>query len=185
MHDHIHSHDSHSHGHHHEHEHSHGHGKPDHDLDNDSDRKAQIPEVVVASHTPSSHVRSQSLNISVQRNFDQTHLSPLDLRSLALQNSANSPKQYTRPGQLSITSQSPSQQNSPLLLPSSSPLTPSYRFGHDDHFDTHHHSEHVPNLHDHTHKHEHHEGHSHNMRGVFLHVMAVSTRKVHYKISDV
>lgn len=57
---------------------------------------------------------------------------------------------------------------------SMSPITPRYRFGHDEHFETHHHSEHVPNLHDHSHgHHDHaHEGHSHNMRGVFLHVMA-------------
>lgn len=66
-----------------------------------------------------------------------------------------------------------------LLPPSpdasaSSPLTPSYQFGHDSHFAAHHHAAHVPNLHDHSHNHGHgHEGHSHNMRGVFLHVMAV------------
>ncbi|EIN06026.1 cation efflux protein [Punctularia strigosozonata HHB-11173 SS5] len=53
-----------------------------------------------------------------------------------------------------------------------SPITPSYHFGHDEHYDTHHHDEHVPNLHDHSHVHDRHEGHSHNMRGVFLHVMA-------------
>ncbi|KAJ3515754.1 hypothetical protein NLJ89_g1553 [Agrocybe chaxingu] len=55
----------------------------------------------------------------------------------------------------------------------STPLTPHYTFGHDDHFSKHHESKHVPNLHDHSHGHGHdHEGHSHNMRGVFLHVMA-------------
>ncbi|KAH9946505.1 cation efflux protein [Amylocystis lapponica] len=54
-----------------------------------------------------------------------------------------------------------------------SPLTPSYEFGFDKHFDTHHSSVHTPNLHDHSHVHAHpQEGHSHNMRGVFLHVMA-------------
>ncbi|KZT27795.1 cation efflux protein [Neolentinus lepideus HHB14362 ss-1] len=54
-----------------------------------------------------------------------------------------------------------------------SPLTPNYHFGHDAHYESHHHLEHVPNLHDHSHGHDHgHEGHSHNMRGVFLHVMA-------------
>ncbi|KAI1796562.1 cation efflux protein [Ganoderma leucocontextum] len=54
-----------------------------------------------------------------------------------------------------------------------SPLTPNYKFGHDDHFETHHSSGHAPNLHDHSHVHDHaHEGHSDNMRGVFLHVMA-------------
>ncbi|THU88692.1 cation efflux protein [Dendrothele bispora CBS 962.96] len=52
------------------------------------------------------------------------------------------------------------------------PLTPSYSFGHDDHFKTHHESGRTPNLHDHSHAPHSHEGHSHNMRGVFLHVMA-------------
>ncbi|KZT70728.1 cation efflux protein [Daedalea quercina L-15889] len=83
-------------------------------------------------------------------------------------------------------STSPLQDNE-LLVPSpipkhlrlgetESPLTPNYSFGHDPHFETHHThasgSGHAPNLHDHTHEHHAHEGHSHNMRGVFLHVMA-------------
>ncbi len=80
----------------------------------------------------------------------------------------------------------PFQQKNPmdLLTPQttdaflSSPLTPGYKFGHDDHFDQHHNSAHVPNLHDHSHGHDRHEGHSHNMRGVFLHVMAVSMHPV-------
>ncbi|KAH8116359.1 cation efflux protein [Phellopilus nigrolimitatus] len=63
---------------------------------------------------------------------------------------------------------------SPDSIPS--PLTPSYEFGHDAHFALHHehgHAARVPNLHDHSHSHGgEHEGHSHNMRGVFLHVMA-------------
>ncbi|KAI9464557.1 cation efflux protein, partial [Lactarius psammicola] len=57
-----------------------------------------------------------------------------------------------------------------------SPMTPSYRFGVDEHFASHqhaHHHGHTPNLHDHSHVHGHsREGHSHNMRGLFLHVMA-------------
>ncbi|KAF7973937.1 hypothetical protein HWV62_13880 [Athelia sp. TMB] len=54
-----------------------------------------------------------------------------------------------------------------------SPLTPHYKFGHDEHFDAHHASDHAPNLHaPDLHKPHAHEGHSHNMRGVFLHVMA-------------
>ena len=60
-----------------------------------------------------------------------------------------------------------------------SPMTPSYRFGVDEHFASHQHTHlhnHTPNLHDHSHVHGHsHEGHSHNMRGLFLHVMAVSS----------
>lgn len=80
------------------------------------------------------------------------------------------------------TPTTPFQQKDPLdlLTPqtadqfANSPLTPGYKFGQDDHFDLHHNSAHVPNLHNHSHGHDHHEGHSHNMRGVFLHVMAVS-----------
>jgi zinc transporter 5/7 len=54
-----------------------------------------------------------------------------------------------------------------------SPITPSYHFGHDDHYDTHH-KAHIPNLNKPSlGHHQSHEGHSHNMRGVFLHVMAV------------
>ncbi|KAI0691229.1 cation efflux family-domain-containing protein [Cytidiella melzeri] len=64
----------------------------------------------------------------------------------------------------------------PLLRPHDghdSPITPNYRFEHDQHYEDHHAHNHGPNLHDHAHIHDHaHEGHSHNMRGVFLHVMA-------------
>jgi len=62
-----------------------------------------------------------------------------------------------------------------------SPMTPSYRFGVDEHFASHQHTHlhvHTPNLHDHSHVHgsgHSREGHSHNMRGLFLHVMAVSS----------
>ena len=60
-----------------------------------------------------------------------------------------------------------------------SPMTPSYRFGVDEHFASQQHTHlHTPNLHDHSHVHAHghsREGHSHNMRGLFLHVMAVSS----------
>ncbi|KAF8661348.1 hypothetical protein AX16_001443 [Volvariella volvacea WC 439] len=57
------------------------------------------------------------------------------------------------------------------LQEAETPLTPSYSFGHDDHFAKHHEAEHAPNAHNHAHVPSH-EGHSHNMRGVFLHVMA-------------
>lgn len=57
-----------------------------------------------------------------------------------------------------------------------SPMTPSYRFGVDEHFASHQDTHlHTPNLHDHSHVHgsvHSREGHSHNMRGLFLHVMA-------------
>ena len=56
------------------------------------------------------------------------------------------------------------------------PLTPNYTFGHDEHYTQVHESKHVPNLTEPSAGHAHsHEGHSHNMRGVFLHVMAVCT----------
>jgi zinc transporter 5/7 len=61
-----------------------------------------------------------------------------------------------------------------------SPMTPSYQFGVDEHFASQQHTHlhvHTPNLHDHSHVHgsgHSREGHSHNMRGLFLHVMAVS-----------
>ncbi|KAJ7132071.1 cation efflux family-domain-containing protein [Mycena epipterygia] len=62
---------------------------------------------------------------------------------------------------------------SPMHLPDiGTPITPNYRFGHDEHYKTHHEDEHIPNLHNPSHAPPSHEGHSHNMRGVFLHVMA-------------
>jgi len=57
-------------------------------------------------------------------------------------------------------------------------MTPNYRFGVDEHFASHQNAHlygHTPNLHDHSHVHgsgQSREGHSHNMRGLFLHVMA-------------
>ncbi|KAJ6504837.1 cation efflux protein [Mycena vitilis] len=57
------------------------------------------------------------------------------------------------------------------MFESSTPITPNYQFGIDEHYKTHHEDEHVPNLHNPSHAPSH-EGHSHNMRGVFLHVMA-------------
>ena len=59
-----------------------------------------------------------------------------------------------------------------------SPMTSNYQFGHDDRYDKFHSStkKKCPNLHDHSRAHDSHEGHSHNMQGVFLHVMAVGRR---------
>ena len=51
------------------------------------------------------------------------------------------------------------------------PLTPLYQFEHDDHL------EHFHGQQPHSSTHAH-EGHSHNMRGVFLHVMAVSLQSL-------
>jgi len=57
------------------------------------------------------------------------------------------------------------------MFDTATPITPNYRFGDDEHYKTHHEAEHTPNLHNPVHTSTH-EGHSHNMRGVFLHVMA-------------
>jgi len=62
-------------------------------------------------------------------------------------------------------------QSSIATVSAMTPLTPNYTFGHDDHCTHHHDSKHTPNIHNHSHAPVH-EGHSHNMRGVFLHVMA-------------
>ncbi|KAF7289536.1 J domain-containing protein [Mycena chlorophos] len=61
--------------------------------------------------------------------------------------------------------------HTPHLQDIATPITPNYRFGVDEHYQTHHEHEHVPNLHNPAQTPSH-EGHSHNMRGVFLHVMA-------------
>jgi solute carrier family 30 (zinc transporter), member 5/7 len=72
-----------------------------------------------------------------------------------------------------------------------SPITPGYRFGYDDHFETHHVHQHENGsarapantpAYAHTHSHE---GHSHNMRGVFLHVMADTLGSVGVIISTI
>ncbi|KAF7309608.1 J domain-containing protein [Mycena indigotica] len=53
----------------------------------------------------------------------------------------------------------------------STPITPNYQFGVDEHYMRHHERDHAPNVHSPIPALSH-EGHSHNMRGVFLHVMA-------------
>ena len=142
--------------------HSHGeeYSRVSHGHSHGVEQPPNVPLISVAPHSPSSHVRSQSLG------FAHSHMQRTPSQS---DHSKDTKSDSRHTNNLSIGSFP--KQSSPLLL--SSPLTPSYEFGHDDHFATHHHAEHVPNLHDHAHVHEHHEGHSHNMRGVFLHIMAV------------
>lgn len=92
-------------------------------------------------------------------------------------------KRHSRGPSISIELVDQGDMPSPSLLspsvaahfpPLATPLTPNYTFGHDDHFSKHHESHHMPNLHPPSTHMPSHEGHSHNMRGVFLHVMAVS-----------
>ncbi|KAJ6624979.1 cation efflux family-domain-containing protein [Mycena sp. CBHHK59/15] len=80
------------------------------------------------------------------------------------------PKRHFDGASLHVDAKPPSSPH--LYLPEiGTPITPNYQFGHDEHYRTHHEDEHIPNLHDPSHASSH-EGHSHNMRGVFLHVMA-------------
>ncbi|KAI5122498.1 hypothetical protein M0805_001406 [Coniferiporia weirii] len=173
-HDHDHGHHGHGHGHEHGHEqhyafpsleppnHTHTHSSLHTQLHSD---EPNIPMSAPATMTRF-HTRSVSLHVPTT----QSGLSPPlgGAHSSHPGRHARTPSMAPRPGLLMPGSPD---DNSPV-----SPVTPSYQFGHDAHFALHHdhsHGAHVPNLHDHSHSHGgEHEGHSHNMRGVFLHVMA-------------
>ncbi|KAI0296031.1 cation efflux family-domain-containing protein [Russula brevipes] len=193
-HDHNHAHDSDS-----EHEHSHaaptiveypagldhedgceGHGHeygdtetPPHVHSERCHRPDSLPHSAKTSHTdaPSfGHLHPQSLsNVRVSSTISHSHTTP----NLAPR--ANGHRRHSR--------RAPSLQlhgavRQGIEGDDSSPMTPNYRFGVDEHFASHQHSHlhgHTPNLHDHSHVHgsgHSREGHSHNMRGLFLHVMA-------------
>ncbi|GLB43429.1 putative cation efflux family protein [Lyophyllum shimeji] len=132
--------------------HSHSHSPPEH--------SHSLPN----SHShPPSHSRSQS-----QVEFPST-------TSYSTGNSAGptSPtRRHFRGPSIQIHPVSPASlgpgddDQMPIRSPLSAGLTPSYKFVHDEHLSTHHSI-------GHTHSHSSaHEGHSDNMRGVFLHVMA-------------
>jgi hypothetical protein len=86
-------------------------------------------------------------------------------------------ERHFRGPSLHIDGSQHTQLNSLPVSPSDnlSPITPSYQFGHDHHILSHH-KDHTP-VHSHGH-----EGHSHNMRGVFLHVMAVRIFRSFFKL---
>ncbi|KAI0793975.1 cation efflux protein [Fomes fomentarius] len=193
---------SHSHGHSHDHSHDHGHSHSHSDVVNDEhDRTHTHPHSTplspsfatrshshshshTVSHTPSepdphshaahdhSHSHSHSSEDTHNHNHTHDHQPPTLVGSR--------PGLQSRHQSLEIKIEPPTQlavhpAHARLQVEGSmpmSPMTPSYKFGHDEHFETHHSSGHAPNLHDHSHVHDHHEGHSHNMRGVFLHVLA-------------
>ncbi|KAH9840123.1 cation efflux protein [Rhodofomes roseus] len=156
----AHSPDAHSHSHSpsHSHSHSHSHSPPPLSI-TPPDRRVPAPLINITTDSPSSpHPHSHS----------HAHGPASPLRDNELL--APIPK-HLRLGEVD------------------SPITPNYRFGHDPHFETHHThapgSGHAPNLHDHSHEHHAHEGHSHNMRGVFLHVMADTLGSVGVIVSTV
>ncbi|KAI0820393.1 cation efflux family-domain-containing protein [Trametes gibbosa] len=188
IHDHDHSHSlddhGHSHGHddhNHSHSHDHGHGPTLSHIEPSCPSPGSPSYSHSHTHThtqppPTSdaheHAHSHSQTSASAHSHSHTHSHP-----------ASHPDDTPAPGRHLDLVDVPSSPSSPHHSPTSphasshahahthaqahlapdgaiSPLTPSYRFGHDAHFETHHaHS--APNLHDHSHVHDHaHEGHS-------------------------
>ncbi|KAL0566477.1 putative zinc transporter msc2 [Marasmius crinis-equi] len=136
---------SHSHGHGHSHGHSHSHTPTN---ETHSHNRSHSPPPA-SPHIPEQSAHSHSHSHSQEHSHSDSHSNSHSDSHLASHSHLH-----------------PHEHESPT-----SPITPTYVFGHDDHFDHHHQNGHAPNVHDHSHHHSH-EGHSHNMRGVFLHVMA-------------
>lgn len=179
--DHSHSHAENHHDHSHDapelHSHSHSHSEHSHSHSHDHDH---LPSSPVVSSSPAHHSHSHDSEPAILiENVDSepvlessshtghTHSHDHDhSHSHSHSHSRTSTHDEAHSNELLVTIPK-------RLLVTDSPLTPNYKFGHDVHYETHHSSAHGPNLHDHSHVHDHaHEGHSHNMRGVFLHVMA-------------
>ncbi|KZT09903.1 cation efflux protein [Laetiporus sulphureus 93-53] len=152
--DHGHSHDHHDHAHGDVHSHSHTHAHEESHLHSGSPPESPP----IPAHHAHSHTMDPIINVSGMEPGSPTSPHPHFTRH-AVHHSLSE-------NELLVS-------NSPGTH-ADSPITPHYSFEHDTHYETHHSSAHEPNLHDHSHVHEHHEheGHSHNMRGVFLHVMA-------------
>ncbi|KIK61561.1 hypothetical protein GYMLUDRAFT_42562 [Collybiopsis luxurians FD-317 M1] len=167
-HSHSHSHDhssptssEHSHSHSHDHssptssEHSHSHFLDDpHSHSTNGHAHSHSPDY----HSLGSHSHSNS-NSEAEHSPEHNHR-----RSHSRLNSIVPEKQVKR------NFLGPALHLNDELIPES-PITPSYSFTHDEHYKLHHAAAAAPNLHNHSHAPSH-EGHSHNMRGVFLHVMA-------------
>ncbi|KAK7031345.1 J domain-containing protein [Favolaschia claudopus] len=142
--------DTHSHSHSPEPHHTHSHSPPpEHSHSNHSHSH---------SHSHSSDVHFPKQNGHAHNHEDRSKLAPAD---------AKPTKRPFNGVSLQIYATTP---DSPAFN-LATPITPNYQFGVDEHYNTHHEDDHVPNLHNPTHAASH-EGHSHNMRGVFLHVMA-------------
>ncbi|KXN88030.1 hypothetical protein AN958_07794 [Leucoagaricus sp. SymC.cos] len=192
-HDHLHSHSDHSHS---EHTHSHSHSRP---LNTHLQPHTSVPHRAVSFSPLANHPHSHSLSqshlhphaLSFTPNSPPAN-QPTHQRSISLASRIVSPPPPGSPSSLSLLvpgsaaqlylqKYNPGHSRSPSLQIHTSHsmgsggdddvptlLTPSYNFVYDEHMEKHHHGEHT-----HGHGHEHgHEGHSHNMRGVFLHVMA-------------
>jgi len=186
-------------GHSHSHGHSHGHS---HDHREHTHSPVPTPQSLTHSH-PHSHSHSSLPESSHSHTSDHSHShSPEHSHSSGHSHShvADCDDMHSHSHSHSVDHSSPDHEHFEkkmkrafsgaalqINLPDgnslgddvATPLTPSYSFGHDDHFKTHHNSGRTPNLHDHSHAPHSHEGHSHNMRGVFLHVMAVCSLITH------
>ncbi|KAJ7880282.1 cation efflux protein [Mycena olivaceomarginata] len=127
--------------------HSHSHSPPSHSHDSH------------ASDANHSHSHSDGTLSPLQNGHSHSHEPPTPA-------SAN-PKRLFNGQSLHVHPKTPNSS----MFEVATPITPNYRFGVDEHYKTHHEDEHIPNLHPPSHAPSH-EGHSHNMRGVFLHVMA-------------
>lgn len=160
----------------------HGHGSHHHSHSISISPPSPMSPISGHSHSHSLELHANSLPQGVHRH---SHSHPLKGAPAIVFSDLhdNSEHHDLAPVQRHLSLLSPSQSSKDGLSPPSpgaelqhmlSPITPRYTFGHDEHFKQHG-SEHAPNLHDHSHSHSHgeREGHSHNMRGVFLHVMAV------------
>ncbi|KIM68074.1 hypothetical protein SCLCIDRAFT_1209457 [Scleroderma citrinum Foug A] len=195
-HSHSHAHGSHSHSHTHYHHGSHSHVHSSHHSDKHANLHQNDPS---NCHAISHHSHSQSSH-SNHHGGDhtsslQSHHRPSmnvsgEHRNILQPHATKGPKSHVR-GPSLITDQeglrslsTPSQVPFPVTSPTiaDSPISPNYpkTLQHDHHHTHHCHDHHDPDHHDHhgdghhhshTHGHDH-EGHSHNMRGVFLHVMA-------------
>ncbi|KAF9478292.1 cation efflux protein [Pholiota conissans] len=182
-----HGHDhGHKHEHHHEHvnEHTHGHGhdhehEHEHDHGHSHDHKP-TPLAMDCAHSHShSHPHSQHSheNDAPPPPYNASHSRSGSASGILANGDGRAVKRHSRGPSISIDLAAASAKNPALTAlmspPAITPITPNYTFGHDDHYTKVHDSKHVPNLREPSGGHSHaQEGHSHNMRGVFLHVMA-------------
>ncbi|KDR67946.1 hypothetical protein GALMADRAFT_1055609 [Galerina marginata CBS 339.88] len=176
----------HEHGHKHEHEHEHGHShshspEREHDHGHSHSHSHSPPPIVdhdhdhdhAHSHSHSQHNHSDSIVPPSRPEIHARSNSASSVSERPMAGNSQASRRHSRGPSISIElANQPIISRSLVSPPAMTPLTPNYTFGHDDHFAKHHDSQHTPNLHGPSVHAASHEGHSHNMRGVFLHVMA-------------
>ncbi|KAG9223774.1 hypothetical protein CCMSSC00406_0004885 [Pleurotus cornucopiae] len=180
-HDHSHGHDDHDHdrppiaNHAHDHDHDHGHGHS-HSATHDDHSHSHSPTPALLHPSDTcSHSHSHSHSEPHSEPHSHTHSSSHTDHASKTHRRHDSEKRRPPPLQGLVDLSAPESLLSPISpigRADQSPVTPQYHFGADDHYQKHHQND-TPNLNNHNHAPDHsHEGHSHNMRGVFLHVMA-------------